>query len=301
MLEFEDMTTKLKAKQPEASTPSRPKILLFGEAGVGKTWGALDFPGVYYIDTEGGAKEAHYIAKLKASGGSYMGPEDGALDFSTVVSQLQALATEKHNFKTVVIDSFSKLFNTAISHEAERLEQEGTKNEFARDKKPAVKMTQRLIMWADRMDVNLILVCHSKPKWTTDAKGQRSEVGQTFDGYDKLDYELGLALQITKKGASRYAQVRKSRLESFQDAESFEWSYAKFAEKFGRERIEAAVVPIQIATVLQVEEIKRLLSAVKIPEGELEKLLSKAKASSIEELSEKDATHLIEYLKKKTA
>src|SRR5664280_1663930 len=75
--------TKLKAKDPKTTEPSKPKILIFGKPGVGKTWFSLDFPSVYYIDTEGGADLAHYTAKLIKSGGVYMGPEDGSLDFPT--------------------------------------------------------------------------------------------------------------------------------------------------------------------------------------------------------------------------
>ena len=47
--------SKLKAKDPVNAEPSKPKMLIFGKPGVGKTWGALDFPSCYYIDTEGGA------------------------------------------------------------------------------------------------------------------------------------------------------------------------------------------------------------------------------------------------------
>src|SRR4051812_44887619 len=109
--------SKLKAKDPQTAEPSKPKILIFGKPGVGKTWTSIDFPSCYYIDTEGGADLAHYTEKLKKAGGVYMGPEDGSLDFPTVIEQFQALASEKHEFKTVIVDSISKLFNTAVANE----------------------------------------------------------------------------------------------------------------------------------------------------------------------------------------
>ena len=43
--------SKLGAIDPKAAEPSRPKITIFGKPGVGKTWGALDFPSVYYSNT----------------------------------------------------------------------------------------------------------------------------------------------------------------------------------------------------------------------------------------------------------
>src|ERR1700679_323108 len=108
---------KLRGRDPTEAKPSRPKILIFGKPGVGKTWASLDFPSVYYIDTEGGADLDHYRAKLRNSGGAYLGPDQGSLDFDVVIAQIQALATEEHHYRTVVIDSISKLWNTALSDE----------------------------------------------------------------------------------------------------------------------------------------------------------------------------------------
>src|SRR5688572_21789505 len=98
-------TSKLKAKDPKETEPRKPQMVIFGPSGVGKTWFALSFPAVYYIDTEGGASRKHYMERLSKSGGMYMGPEDGANDFETIIEQTKALATESHKFKTLVIDS----------------------------------------------------------------------------------------------------------------------------------------------------------------------------------------------------
>ena len=65
--------SKLKGRDPQTVEPSKPKIVVFGPSGIGKTWFALDFPSVYYIDTEAGADLGHYRAKLKAAGKSRQG------------------------------------------------------------------------------------------------------------------------------------------------------------------------------------------------------------------------------------
>ena len=101
--------SKLKAVAPEAVEPKKPKVLIYGPPGVGKTWASLDFPSVYYIDTEGGADLDHYRSKPRNSGGAYLGPDQGSLDFDVVIGQMQARAVERHPFRTVVIDSISKL------------------------------------------------------------------------------------------------------------------------------------------------------------------------------------------------
>ena len=55
----------LKAKQPEKVQVSKPKFMISGESGVGKTFFALDFPKPYLIDCEAGATRPQYQEKLK--------------------------------------------------------------------------------------------------------------------------------------------------------------------------------------------------------------------------------------------
>lgn len=286
---------KLAAIPPKKAEPQKPKILIYGKPGVGKTWASLDFPSVYYIDTEGGATLDHYTDKLAASGGVYMGPEQGSLDFNTVIEQVKLLGTEKHDFKTLVIDSISKVYNAAISDEAERL---GDKDAYGASKKPAVASMRKLVNWLSRIDMNVILVSHEKTEWGLDGKGQRVEIGATFDAWDKLEYELDLCLGIYRAGPKRMARVRKSRLSQFPDGDSFEWSYANFAKMYGKDVMEKKSVAIELATGEQLKEIERLFKTVKMPEGEEEKLLKKANVDGWDELPKERAAAAIEHIKK---
>lgn len=283
--------SKLKAVDPKATEPSKPKILIFGKAGVGKTWTSLDFPNVYYIDTEGGADLAHYTDKLSKSGGVYFGPEQGSLDFDTVLGQIQALATEEHNYKTVVIDSITKLFNLEISKEAERL---GDKDVFGASKKPAIAYMRRLLSWLSRLDMNVIIIAHEKALW---ADGEQQ--GVTYDCWDKLEYELHLSLQIIKAADKRVAKVRKSRLVGFIDASTFPWSYQDFAERYGKAVIEKRGQSITLATLEQLKEINDLLEVVKLPEGTKEKWLTAANVSKFSEMDETKIKSLINHLKER--
>lgn len=290
------MTTKskLKAVEPKAATPSKPKVLVFGKPGVGKTWTALDFPNVYYIDTEAGADLPHYTDKLKGAGGAYFGPDQGSLSFEAVIEQVQALATERHAYKTLVIDSVTKLYNLAINAEAERL---GDKNAFGADKKPAIALMRRLVSWLQRLDMNVILVAHERPLWGTDAKGERTEIGTTFDGWDKLEYELHLCLNVVKQGDKRLARVKKSRLQGFPDASLLPWSYPEFAERYGRDVIEQAPTQVTLAAPEQVAEVNRLLGVVKLADGTVEKWFTKAGVSSFEEMDADKINAITTHLK----
>ena len=274
--------SKLKAITPKAAKPSKPKILIYGRPGVGKTWASLDFPSVYYMDTEGGADLSHYTDKLKAAGGMYLGPAQGALSFETVTEQVKALASEKHDYRTLVIDSISKLFNTAIADAAESL---GDKDAYGASKKVGVGHMRILVRWLAKLDMNVLLISHAMAEWgINDRTRQREQIGETFDAWDRLEYELHLCLHITKEGASRYAKVRKSRLLQFPDTERFPWSYDEFANRYGRDVIEAEAVPITLATPEQVAEAKRLLDTVKMPDGWAEKCLEKADADDWSEV-----------------
>lgn len=290
--------TRLKGKDPKSAEPSKPKILIFGLPGVGKTWTAMDFPGVYYIDTEGGADLSHYTDKLKASGGVYMGPEDGALDFDVIIDQIKALASEKHPHRTLVIDSISKVFNVCVTNEAERL---GDKDAYGASKKPAIAQMRRLVNWVERIDMNVIFIAHEKADWGLDIHGARNQIGVTFDCWEKLEYELHLVLQIVRRGDSRVAMVRKSRLEGFPDKSSFPWSYQEFAQRYGRMIVEAPVVSIALATVEQLEMVNHLVDVVRVSDEDKEKWFTKAGVASFAEMDSGTIDKVIEFLKKKVA
>lgn len=270
-------------------------MVLFGESGVGKTWFALSFPNVYYIDTEGGASRKHYMERLAASGGKYIGPEDGANDFELIIGQAKALATEKHEFKTLVIDSVTKPFISSVATEGERL---GSANAFGADKKPAVQAMRRLIAAVHRLDMNVVFVAHEKAEWG-EVNGQRTEIGKVPDTYEKLIYELDLGLRVIKRGPQRMAVVRKTRLIGFPESESFKLDYPTFAERYGKDIIEKEVAPIVLATEEQVSEISRLVDLLKVDKATTDKWLEKANAETFAEFNAEQASKIIESLKSK--
>jgi hypothetical protein len=301
------MSSKLKAKQPEEVSPGKPKALLFGTYGSGKSWMALSFPKPYYYDTEGGADLSHYQAKLKAAGGAYLGPKDGTLNPDFLIEQMMALATEAHPYKTLVIDSITKLYQTIIANEAERL---GEKDAFGASKKPAIAFMRRLVNWTNKLDMTIWFIAHETTEWGKNEKtGQREEVGKIPDCWDKIPYELHLAMWVQKRGASnRVAIVRKSRLLEFPEGDVIplqsngeDVGYAEFAKRYGRDYIEAESKTITLATTEQVAEILRLLGCVKVTDSEVEKVFTKAGVESWNELTTEQAVQTISWLQKKVS
>lgn len=293
--------SKLKAIKPNTVKAKKPKIIVFGKAGVGKTWVSLDFPNVYYIDTEGGATNKEYTDKLTASGGMYLGAEQGAGSFAEILEQIKALATEKHSYKTLVIDSITKIFNDEIALELEKMAaaKKDLSATYGAEKKPAISYMRQLVRWIGKLDMNVILICHEVPEWGKDEKGNRVEIDSTYDGWIKLEYELDLCLRIIKRAEKRSARVRKTRLTGFPDASVFDWSYPEFSARYGKDVMESEVELLELATPEQLSELKALMEVVKIPEGQEEKWFKAFDAESYGEMKSEHVAKIITVLKGK--
>ena len=100
-------------------------------------------------------------------------------------------------------------------------------------------------------------------------------------------------------GAKRFATVGKSRLVGFREGDQFEWSYAEFAARYGKDIIEKDVSKIVLASPDQVAKLEKLLEFVKLPEGTVEKWLTKADAETFAEMDAETVAKCISFLKGK--
>lgn len=283
----------LKAVKPEVVKPGKPKFMISGKSGVGKTMFALSFEKPYFIDTEGGATREQYMKKLVDNGGAYFGKEQGSQDFRIVIEQIKELATTKHPYKTLVIDSFSKLYNVESS-----IAEEKVGSDYGRDKKEANKPTRQLMRWLDKLDMTAILVAHVKDKW--ERRGRDIVyVGTTFDGFDKLEFDLDLWVEAQKLGDERTFVVKKSRVASFPEGKEFDLNYSKFCDTYGKDVMESEAKPLVMATPEQVAEIKHLVEVVKLDEELIAKWLAKAEADSWDEMSKDQIEKCLSFIKAK--
>lgn len=281
----------LKAKAPVDVMAAKPKFMISGESGVGKTFFALDFPKPYLIDSEGGATRQQYQEKLKKTGGAYFGKEEGSQDFRAVIEEVKQLTTTKHEYKTLIIDSFTYLYML----EASEAEAKGG-SDFGRDKKMANIPTRQLISVLEKCDLNIILVCHSKTKWERRGK-DIIDAGSTFDGYDKLEYILDLWVELNKGGKT--FTVKKSRVQSLVQGDSYPLSYDKFAELYGQATIEREAIPVPLALSEQVTRLRMLVEGLKVDQDTQDKWLTKCGVDTFEELSQEQIQSLIGYCEKK--
>ena len=278
-----------KLKKPESVIPSKPKFMVSGESGAGKTYFALDFHKPIMVDVEQGSTRPQYQEKLKKAGGMYFGREEGANSFTEVTKLVKELSTTKHDFKTLIIDSFSHLY---LSEAAEAESRVG--NDFGRDAKEANKPTRQLISALEKLDLTVILIAHSKDKWERKANGKEIvNVGSTFDGYPKLEFILDLWIEL-QKGHKTF-MVKKSRIESFPQGESFPLSYDRFSELYGKEILEKQSVPIVLSSPEEISRLTNLIDGLKIDKETQDKWLAKCEADSFIDLTKEQIGSLIKH------
>lgn len=264
----------------------RLKALFYGPAGVGKTTAAISFPKPYLIDTEKGAENNQYAKIIEENGGVVF----QCADFDELLIEVMALLKEKHEYKTLVIDPMTTLYNDLLDKSAIK---NGT--DFGRHYNDANKKMKHLLSLLLRLDMNVIITSHAKNEY-----GQNLAVlGQTFDCYKKLDYLFDLVFEIQKRGTNRIGIVKKSRIESFVDTETFPFSYDEIAKRYGKEILERDAVAQKLATQAQVGELTSLINLMRIPEEIWQKWLDKASSEQFDEMPSESIQKCIDHLKEK--
>ena len=273
--------TLSKGRKPETVKPRRLKMMVSGKAGSGKTFGALGFPNLFFIDTEGGATEPEYTASLQKSGALYMGIDEGSQNAIEVIEAFRDLHVKQHDRLTVCVDSLTKWFNVQIAEAEERVG-----SDYGKDKKEALPWLRKLIRYMDLIDMNVILICHSK---TAYEDGERS--GTTFDCWDKLEYELDMWLEVTREGNQHVATVRKSRVAAFPLGHRVDWNFDSLADIYGRADVVKQTKPVDNGELL-----KGLIEKFSIDEDIVTKWLKAADVKTIDKLSDEQTAGCVDWI-----
>jgi hypothetical protein len=258
----------LRAKPPEAIS-KRLKLLMYGPAGVGKTTAAIQFPSSYIIDCEKGTENYAHLIKASQSVVFH------TTDFNEVVAEIKSLLTDKHEFRTLVIDPMTTMYNDLVDKCEQKVGQD-----FGRHIQAANKQFKRLINLMYQLDMNVCVTAHSKAEY-----GQNmAKLGITYDGFKAMDYMLDLVIELGKKGKKRFGKVVKTRIESFPDEESFEWSYQAIKDRYDNETLEKEATAVTLANPEQVAQLKGLIDTVRLPDGIVDKWLSRAGVETFDDM-----------------
>lgn len=274
----------LRARKPDAVT-KRLKLFMFGPAGVGKTTAAIRFPNSYIIDCEKGAE--NYDRLVTASNSVVF----QTTDITEVIAEIKSLLTEPHEFRTLVIDPITPIYNDLLDKCEQKV---GT--DFGRHYGEANKTMKRLANLIMALDMNVVVTAHAKMEYGRE-NGGLTRLGYTFDGWRQLDYWFDLVIELGRKNKKRMAKVVKTRIESFPDEETFEWSYEAIRQRYDAAILDRAARAVALATPEQVAEIKELLALVRLPEGTVDKWFAKAGVDMWEDMTAEALGKCIEYVK----
>lgn len=271
----------LRAKKPEAVV-KRLKLFMFGAAGVGKTTAAIQFPNSYIIDCEKGTE--NYDTLIAQSGSVVF----QTTDMREVIEEVRSLLTEKHNYRTLVIDPITPLYSDLL----DRCEKQ-VGSDFGRHYGAANKEMKRLANLIMQLDMNVVITAHAKAEY-----GQNlAKLGYTFDGWKQLDYWFDLVIELGKKNKKRFAKVVKTRLQQFPDEDVFQWSYDAVCKRYDARMLEKEAQQIPLADPSRIREIKELVSMVRLPDGIVDKWFAKAGVDAWDDMPPDTLDRCIEYIR----
>ena len=274
----------LRAKKPVAKN-ARLKLFMYGDAGVGKTTASCVLPAPYIIDTEQGTN--NYSKLITDSGGAVF----QTTSMNEIIEEVRKLRKEKHDFKTLVIDSSSPAYFGLIEECEEKVG-----SEFGRHYGEANKVMRRLINLLMDLDMNVVFTAHSKVVYGDDMK----KMGTTFDGWKRLDYIFDLVLELRKiTPTNRKAKVVKTRLEGFPDGDIFDWTIDALSERHAIVEMERETVAVKVATKKQIEQIRKIADNINEGNEFVSSCLKKALVTVLEDMPHDKADKMIEAMKKK--
>jgi hypothetical protein len=213
--------------EPEAP---RLKMYIYGETGTGKTVTALNFPSPAVIDAEDGT--LHYgkefdFHKIRAN------------DPAVIHQALDELLQDPGDFKTLVIDPMSVVYDQIIRIKEDRMKARTGNMNYElqpldyKSVKTEVKILMNKLL---ALDMNVIVTARSKPLY---AEGEfMKKIGQQPDGHKNMPYmfDVVLELYIAEDGETRMAKVTKDRTNTL--PHEFIFSYDSFVEYMGLDVLE---------------------------------------------------------------
>ena len=287
----------LRGVKPEEKQ-KRLKLFVYGPAGVGKTVAAIGFPKSYLIDTEGGAD--FYSKSINKAGSAIFQSNN----FDDVVKEVKELLTTKHDYRTLIIDPVTQLYNamqekwTKVFETYSKTEKEKELQDFGMRfwsrVKSEFKAFQRQLV---AIDMNLIVTSHQKDLYGPNM----SKIGVTWDSMKGDDYLFDLVFRLEKRDKKRVAITIKERAEPGEEKfpEEFEWSYENFCKFYGADVIEKESMPMALITPEQVARIKSLIEVVRVTNEEVVSWWNKADVSSWDEMTAEYGAKVVKFLEKR--
>jgi hypothetical protein len=271
----------------------RLKLFIYGRFGCGKTTLALQYPNPVIIDLDGSAD-------LYGDKFEFDRPGDTPETADDVMNSVNWLLHNKHDYKTLIIDpitiywemlqkKWSEIFllrnKTGKGHKHDYYDFQMKdwnviKSEFK-------AFLQKLIV----LDMNVIVTARVKARYDD----KLNVVGDIFDGEKSLPYLFDTIIKLEKVDGKYIATNKKDRSNKLPTT-PFECSYGILESYFGKDYLEEKGTPIALATTKQVESFNSLVGALDISESQVKSSLYNYNVDTFEELTEAQATDIINKL-----
>lgn len=289
----------LRGKKPQKRN-KRLKMLLFGEAGVGKSLAAIQMPCPYIIDIDGGLNHEQYTSVIERQDGVVA---DDIHSIDELINEVKELRKTKHNYKTLVIDSITVFEEELV----DRIERSANAKDYMKGYRERQKKVKELKRLLEKLDMNVIITSQSKVNWIKEGKELISD--GTKPNCDKdWAYFLDLMIEIEKdkKSGKRYAYARKTRLpDKFEEDKPFVWSFEELAKRYGMDDMTRESISIRPATDEQVIRMRELIKLSNAKEEWIDKKLANAQVNDWDEMEYDELQEIIdkldEYVKSKNA
>lgn len=288
----------LKAKKPEVKE-KRLKMFLYGPPGSRKTTSAIKFPNSVLIDMEKGSE--NYAETIQKSGSVVLqttSPDE-------VLDEVKALLTEKHEFKTLILDPVTIFYESTQEKWTRIFEKYTTdaKNKELQDfgmrywgrVKSNYKAMLRMLL---RLDMNIIMTAHQKDIYGS----SMNKIGVGPDSMKGDNYFFDNVFQLNVSNDKAVATTIKQRSEPLYPPkfpDQFEWSYENFCKFYGKEIIEREAVPVLMASEEQVARVKQLIEVIKVPDTQIEKWFTTFDVDEWEETTCEQIQKCIELMETK--
>lgn len=300
-LDFSKETSPNSPFQKAKSLEKRLKLFLWGDSGVFKTTIALQFPKPALIDMEGSADlygDVLEFGVLKAT------------TLEQVIAAIDWLRTKRHDFRTVVIDPFTVLWEILQKKWSDLflLRNKGSKgyrHEFY-DMQPKDWMTlkaelKEIIRKLIALDMNVIVTARQKPQYKEGSF--MVAMGDTFDGEKSLPYLFDTIVHLYVDESGRHmAKCLKDRshklpMEPFElPKEPLDARYKVFESYFGKQALSRKARPVSVITPELKAKIESRISQLGITSEHVERRLATYGAETIDDLTLNDAETILQKL-----
>ncbi len=303
--------TILSPFSPPGEKRSRLKMFVWGGPGAGKTFFSLQFPGVAIVDADNGTDPYKETFKFEVR---------KTTNVDEVRRLVEWLATNDHDYTTLVIDPFTVLWESWQHKWSDiflerNTKSKGYKHEFyemqVRDWQAIKSDLKSFIRQLLALDMNIVVTARSKVQYKGGSGDFMVADGDTFDGEKSLPYMFDTILHLDVVNGKRVAHCTKDRWNIFPMDKEFELSYSLVEKVWSKDALsqpsQQVVLPpeeevvrdvpeVPKATAGQMADIAILVNELGFTEAQVQDALAARECSSYDQLTEEQAIEILESL-----